>query len=162
MDLSAIYELIEKTKSDSKKESIDAKCELIDICEPIIKEYCVAVENCIVKINKDCKVDGDYEIRQKYFDPNYQYNQGSIEDFIGYYDRKLLFLYRDFCWGNEFACNVSMPMEWLDKDKFDDNMKVIKKDIYNKQIRVLNDKIAKCAKDLDKLRKQLEMIEEIA
>lgn len=157
-DYPIISNLIEKYFGDSKSESEKAEKELINICEPIIKKYCEAIEKYIEQIG------ADFSLRDDYFNFDYSCSRGDIDDFVQYDEEigALEFWYSDGCRGEIYECGVYMPYEWLDEDKFDDNMAAIKKDIDNKYTRILKDKIAECIKDIDKLRKQLGMIEETA
>lgn len=147
-DYPYIANLTEKYFSDSKSESEKAEMELIKICEPIIKKYCKTIEKYIEQIG------GDFSLRDKYFDKDYSCTRRSICTFIKYDEKHGVFefWYNEGCI-DELYC-VYMPIEWLDKDKFYDNIMVIKHDIREHLIEQINNKIAEHEKTLTRLRKQ--------
>lgn len=150
-DYPYIADLIEKYFGDSKTESKAAEKELINICEPIIKKYCKAIENYIEQIG------GGFKLRDKYFDHDYSYNRGDIGDFVQYDEKEnaLEFWYSDGCRGEIYECEVYMPVEWLAVDKFDDNMVAIKNKIKSRLIEYLTNKIAEQEKELNCLKEHL-------
>ena len=153
-DYPVISGLIEKYFGDSKSESENAEKELINICEPIIKKYCEAIENYIEQIG------GDFRLRDEYFNFDYSRSRGDIDDFVQYDEEKnaLEFWYSDGCRGEIYECSVYMPIEWLDEDKFDDNMAVIKDEIKSRLIEYTTNKIAEQEKELNCLKEHLEKL----
>jgi len=153
-DYPVISGLVEKYFGDSRSESEKAEKELINICEPIIKRYCKAIEKYIEQIG------GDFRLRDVYFDFDYSCSRGGIDNFVLYDEeaRVLEFGYSDGCMGEIYECDVYMPFEWLDEDKFDDNMVTIKDEIKSRLIEYITNKITEQEKTLNCLKEHLEKL----
>lgn len=124
MDLSAIYELVEKTKSDSKKESTSAEQELIGTCEPLIHKYYKAIGEFL---------DESVHMAFGHFMSRW-FNDYSLGDGINEFlnldkERNVLRLYCSYNNGI-----VEMPVCWLDAEKFEMNMNDIKEKVLNEYI----------------------------
>lgn len=142
MDLNKIYELIEKTRSDSKKESTDAKRELIDFCEPLIKKY----YNTIGEFLDEHAHMAFGHFMSIWFN---NYNSGDdVDEFLNLDEKRNVLRFHGLYDGI-----VEIPVQWLDMEQFEMNMNNIKE-------KVLNEYIDMQKKQIDDYRHYIEIHEE--
>lgn len=138
-----ISDMIERIEGDSKSDSKKALRELIDFCEPLIQKYYDAIgefldENTHMMFGQFMSI----------WFSNYN-SSDDIEDFLGFdKERNVLRFHGSYDDGI-----VEMPIQWLDIEQFEMNMRNIKE-------KVLNEYIEMQKRQIDDYRHYIEIHEE--
>lgn len=140
-----ILELIAKTKSDSKKETIAAKNELVNIFAPIISKF----HDIDMQYKQVCSCMFSWG--------DYMNTRGDIDDFTGYdeKDDTLEFYYSDCCRGEHYTEYLEIPLKWID----DDAEETFRKECKKYQSSVVKNMIADLEYKIENLKSKLKELE---
>ena len=138
-----ISDIIKRIEGDSKSDSKKALHELIDFCEPLIDKYYNAIgefldENAHMRFG---------HFMRKWFN-NYTSSNG-VDGFLGLDKERNVLRFHDSY--NEGI--VEMPIQWLDAEKFETNMAVIKEEVLNEYVEMQR-------KQIDEYRRYIEIHKE--
>ena len=121
-----ISDTIKRIEGDSKSDSKKALHELIDFCEPLIQKYYDAIGEFLDE--NTCMQFGHF---MSIWFNNYTPSD-DIDEFLNLdKERDVL---RFYCSYNDAI--VEMPIQWLDVEQFEINMKSIKEKVLNEYIEI--------------------------
>lgn len=140
-----ILELVDKTKSDSKKETKAAKNKLIEIFTPIISKF----HDIDMQYKQVCSCMFSWG--------EYMNTRGDIDDFVGYNeeDDTLEFYYSDCCRGEHYTEYLEIPLKWIE----DDAEETFRKECKKYQSSIVKNMIADMKTKISNLKNKLKELE---
>lgn len=130
-----ILELVKKV--DDSKEALElAEEQLFSIAEEIAETFYLAAR--------------DYGNSSKFFGDEYRVNRGGLVKFKGIVDDTLVFIYNDYCYGEDHYAHVNIPLAWFE----DGALESYKKECKMRKTESLKYKIAQHQKSIERLEKE--------